>query len=139
VDQSLIDAADVLEKRDLAQRRDASKIEMSDEARSLFTELRARIFEIDHDALELAEKKSISYHAPHFFMEVLPRRYRISLLLAIDFEEIDDRTGLAQDATQWKFLVNARHEGGVLLSLKTLSEVQSVVPLIKQAHAAING
>jgi predicted transport protein len=67
---------------------------------------------------------------------VLPRRYRISLLLALDFDEIDDPLGLAQDASQWKFLVNARHEGGVLLNLSSIAEIDSVIPLIKQAHAA---
>jgi hypothetical protein len=82
VDQSLIDAADVLEKRELAKRQDLSKVTMSDDAKLLFAELKARIFEIDQNVLELAEPKSISYHGPHFFLEVLPRRYRISLLLA---------------------------------------------------------
>jgi predicted transport protein len=96
----------------------------------------ARIIEIDHDVLELAESKSVSYHNPQFFLEVLPRRYRISLLLALDFDEIDDPLGLAQDASQWKFLVNARHEGGVLLNLSSISEIDSVIPLIRQAHAA---
>ena len=108
---------------------------MSDEAKLLFEKLKARIFEIDQNVLELAEPKSISYHGPHFFLEVLPRRYRISLLLALDFDEIDDPSGLAQDATQWKFLVNARHEGGVLLSVSNVAEIESVLPLVRQAHA----
>jgi len=139
VDQSLIDAADLVEKRELAKRQDIGKIGMSDEAKALFAELRSHLFEIDRDILELAEPKSISYHGPQFFLEVLPRRYRISLLLSLDFDEVDDPTGFAQDATQWKFLVNARHEGGVLLSLKTVAEIRSIVPLIRQAHASISG
>jgi predicted transport protein len=136
VQQSLVDAADHLEKRELAKRQDVSKVAMSSEARFLFEALQARIIEIDHDVLELAESKSVSYHNPQFFLEVLPRRYRISLLLALDFDEIDDPLGLAQDASQWKFLVNARHEGGVLLNLSSISEIDSVIPLIRQAHAA---
>jgi predicted transport protein len=136
VQQSLVDAADHLEKRELAKRQDVSKVAMSSEARVLFEALQARIIEIDHDVLELAESKSVSYHNPQFFLEVLPRRYRISVLLALDFDEIDDPFGLAQDASQWKFLVNARHEGGVLLKLSSISEIDSAIPLIRQAHAA---
>lgn len=49
---------------------------MSDEARSIFEVLRAKLLEIDTDVIELAERKSISYHPPNFFLEVLPRRYR---------------------------------------------------------------
>jgi predicted transport protein len=135
VAQSLVDAADVLEKRELAKRQDLSKVSMSNEARTLFENLKVRILEMDPNVLELAEPKSVSYHGPHFFLEVLPRRYRIALLLALDFDEIDDPSGLAQDATQWKFLVNARHEGGVLLSVSNLSEIESVFPLVRQAHA----
>jgi predicted transport protein len=50
---------------------------------------------LDGDMLELAEPKSISYHGPAFFLEVLPRRYTLTLLLALDFNEIDDPSGLA--------------------------------------------
>lgn len=39
---------------------------MSDEARSLFEILGSTILEIDTDVIELAEAKSVSYHAPNF-------------------------------------------------------------------------
>jgi hypothetical protein len=81
VQQSLVKAANHLEKSELAKRQDVSKIAMSSEARDLFETLRARIIEIDRDVLELAESKSISYHNPQLFLEVLPRRYRISRCL----------------------------------------------------------
>jgi uncharacterized protein with ParB-like and HNH nuclease domain len=66
VAQSLIDAADHREKRKLAARQDVSKIKMSNEARSLFEELRARVKALDSDILELAEPNSVSYHGPAF-------------------------------------------------------------------------
>ena len=62
------------------------------------------ILQLDSDVLELAEPTSISYHDPDFFLEVLPRRYSLTLLLPLDFSEIDDPSGLAQDATRWSFL-----------------------------------
>jgi predicted transport protein len=67
---------------------------------------------------------------------VLPRRYSLTLLLALDFNEIDDTSGLAQDATQWKFFIHARHEGGVSLRVGDAAEIDSVLPLIRQAHTA---
>ena len=101
--------------REQAARRDITKVEMSAEARALFQKLRTHVLTLDANILELAEPKSVSYHGPAFFLEILPRRYSLTLLLALDFNEIDDPSGLAQDATQWTFFIHARHEGGVSL------------------------
>jgi predicted transport protein len=138
VAQSLIDAADHSEKRKLAARQDVSRIKMSGEARSLFEELRARVKAIDSDILELAEPNSISYHGPAFFLEVLPRRYKLTLLLALDFNEVDDPSGLAKDASERKFFVHARHEGGVSVTIWDKTAIENALPLIRQAHAAAN-
>ncbi|MGO8920771.1 MAG: DUF262 domain-containing protein [Stellaceae bacterium] len=139
VAQSLIDAANHAEMRELAARRDVGKVKMSAEARSLFEGLRAHVLALDSDVLELAEPNSISYHSPGFFLEVLPRRYSLTLLLPLDFSEIDDPSGLAQDATQWKFFVNARYDGGVSLSVADASAIEKAIPLVRQAYAASRG
>jgi len=136
VPQALINAANHREMRELAARRDVGTVEMSTEARALFQELRTRVLALDSDILELAEPKSVSYHGPGFFLEVLPRRYTLTLLLALDFNEIDDPSGLAQDATQWQFFVNARHEGGVAFTVGDLAAIESALPLIRQAYVA---
>ena len=106
------------------------------EARALFQELRTHVLALDSDILELAEPKSMSYHGPAFFLEILHRRYSLTLLLALDFNEIDDPSGLAQDATQWKFFINARHEGGVSVRVDDFPAIVRSLPLIRQAHTA---
>jgi predicted transport protein len=62
--------------------------------------------------------------------------YSLTLLLAPDFNEIDDPSGLAQDATQWKFFIHARHEGGVSLNLGEAAAIERALPLIRQAYPA---
>ncbi|MCK1433504.1 hypothetical protein [Bradyrhizobium sp. 87] len=124
------------EKQQLAAKQSIEKVPMSGEAKVLFDMLRSKLLWIDTDVIELAEAKSISYHAPNFFLEVLPRRYRLSLLLGLDFDELEDPHSIAQDATRWKFLVNASHEGGVLLNVRNASEIEDALPLVRQAHAA---
>ena len=136
VAQSLIDEANHLEMRDLAAKRDVEKTKMSEEARSLFEKLRAPILALDTNVLELAELNSVSYHGPEFFLEVLPRRYSLTLLLALDFNEVDDPSGRAQDAAQRTFFINARHEGGVSLRIRDADAITAAIPLIRQAHAA---
>jgi predicted transport protein len=134
----LIDAADHLEKKKRAVRQDVSKIKMTADAKVLFDELRARVMALDSDILELAELNSISYHGPAFFLEVLPRAHKLTLLLALDFNEVDDPSGLAKDATERKFFVHARHEGGVSISLWDTEAIEGALPIIRQAHAVSN-
>jgi uncharacterized protein with ParB-like and HNH nuclease domain/predicted transport protein len=138
VEQSLIDAADHLEKRKLAARRDVSKVKMTADAKALFEVLRSRVMALDTDILELAEPNSISYHGPAFFLEVLPRAHKLTLLLALDFNEADDPSGLAKDATEKKFFVHARHEGGVSMSIWDVDGIEKALPIIRQAHTLSN-
>jgi len=136
VPQEKIDAATRSEMRELAARRDVSKVKMSVEARALFEQLRLQVLDFNSEVLELAETNSVSYHGSAFFLEVLPRRHKLTLLLALDFNEIDDPSGFVHDATQWKFFVYAKHEGGVHLSVDNKSAIETSIPFIRQAYAA---
>ena len=134
VEKGLIDQARDAEMRERSRRRDVSNVPMSEAARQIFNVLREQIFTIDADIIELAETKSISYHGPLFFMEVLPRKREVGLLLAQDFNEIEDGSGFAKDASQWKFIVNAEHEGGVYLSIESESDIEKAMPMIRLAR-----
>lgn len=85
VDDAAIEAARQDELRELAKKRDVSKVPMTTAARKLFDQLSPKLKELDAEVLELAEKKSVSYHAPVFFLEVLPRKHRLVLLLPLDY------------------------------------------------------
>ena len=138
VDQALVDAAEQDEMRKLAKRRDVAKVQMSQTARDLFERLRTRVREIDGELIELAEPRSVSYHGPSFFLEVLPRKNRINLLLALDFNEIDDPHGIAKDTSQRKFFVHAQYEGGVNIPIWSAEDIEKALPIIRQAHALVS-
>jgi predicted transport protein len=136
VAQQQIASASRREMQELVAKRDVSKVKMTAEARVLFEKLRSRIIAIDAEILELAESNSVSYHGPEFFLEVLPRRYKLTLLLALDFNEVDDPSGRVHDATQWKFFVYAKHEGGVHLRVEDERAIEASIPFIRQAYEA---
>ena len=94
VDAALVRAADIEEMRQRAKRKDVSEVLMTPKARELFVQLRTAVFDVDSDIIELAEPHSVSYHGPEFFLEVLPRNNRINLLLALDFNEVEDPAAL---------------------------------------------
>ena len=138
IDAAAVESAKQAEMKELAERRDVNQVPMTAAARELFDKLRPRLQEIDPGVLELAESKSISYHAPGFFVEVLPRKQRLSLLLPLDHAEIDDPHGLASDATEWKFIFYAKHEGGVLLRIRDEADIDHAIPIVRMAYALAN-
>lgn len=136
VDRALIDAAEQAEMRARAKHRDVGKVPMSPAARDLFEVLRASILAMDGNIIEYAEQKSVSYFGPGFFLEVLPRKKHLALLLDLEFGEIDDPGGVAQDASVWKFVVNAVHSGGVLIDIVEPGAVEKALPMIRRAFEA---
>jgi predicted transport protein len=134
VDPKLVEKARAAEIRNRAQRRDVSKVTMSPAARYLFEMLRPRILEMDQNIIELAEQHSVSYHGPAFFLEVLPRKNRIGLLFALDYNEVEDPDEMVQDATQWAFIVNSQYEGGAYVLVGSDVDVERVLPIIRQAY-----
>ena len=138
VDAAQVRAAEIEDMQRRAKRRDVGKVQMTEEARVLFEQLRVEVLEIDSDIIELAEPQSVSYHGPEFFLEVLPRKYCINLLLALDFNEAKDPHSIAEDASQRKFFFYAEYEGGVNISISSADDIELALPIIRQAHALIS-
>lgn len=138
VDAALVRAAEIYDLQRRAMRRDVGKVHMTQEARVLFEQLRVKVLEIDSDIIELAEPQSVSYHGPDFFLEVLPRKDWINLLLALDFNEANDPHGIAEDASQRKFFFYAQYEGGVNIPIWSTAAIERALPIIRQAHALIS-
>jgi predicted transport protein len=134
VDPALIEAARHAEMRERAARRGVDKVPMTGAARELFGVLREKVTALDAEIIELAEQKSVSYHGPAFFLEVVPRKAALSLLLTLDFNEVEDASGLAQDTSQWRFIVNATYDGGVLIVVHDTEDIEKALPMIHQAH-----
>lgn len=63
-----------------------------------------------------------------------PRKRRLSLMLNVDFEECDDPTQRAEDAT-WAFILNASESGGVIYSLEAPSQIAAAMHIVRQAYA----
>ena len=112
---------------------------MTEQARSLFNQLRAKVIEIDNDIIELAEPHSVSYHGPEFFLEVLPRKNFLSLLLALDFNEVGDPQSIAKDASRRTFFVYAQYDGDVYIHVWNVHDIDRALPIIRQAHALNSG
>jgi uncharacterized protein with ParB-like and HNH nuclease domain/predicted transport protein len=138
VDPQLINIALRNDMKELASKRDVLKVSMSPKSRDLFNQLRDLVKNFDDDILELAESKSVSYHGSEYFMEILPRKYHLHVLLPISYSEVSDPLGFVKDASEWKFFFHAQYEGGIVLELKTIEEVELALPIIQLSYISSN-
>ncbi|MDE2805352.1 MAG: DUF262 domain-containing protein [Gemmatimonadota bacterium] len=135
----LIERAKELELRERAVARSVDQVKMSAHARHLFRLLSGRTEDLGARVVEIAETRSVSYHAPDFFMEVLPREYRLVLLLSPDVAEMEDDQGMVKDATQWKYFRGSRYRGGVAVYVDTEEDVDRSMALVRQALVMTGG
>lgn len=131
-----------MEREELKARaasRSLDKVEMTDEATALFDVLRERIRTDFPEVIEMPETKSVSYHAPDFFLEVIPRKRGLGLLIGIDYNEVDGPNETVQDTANYTFVMHATYQGGVLINVRDEGQLKDAIRVIVQAHTLISG
>jgi predicted transport protein len=122
-------------ERDLRQRAAETAqrvVPMTPKAKALYEALERALAGLG-EMIVIRDEASISYHWPEFFMEVLPRRNRLTLIMPLEFSELEAPPDFANDMANWKFIVNAQHSGGVFLSITKEEEVAKAMPIIGKA------
>ena len=107
------------------------------EARALFDNIRPQILALGDDVFEQCGEKSVVYRVFDHFVEILPRAKYILLLVNTDFEDTDDPSGIARDASDRAFVTNASKSGGVLFSLRKKSQSVAAVHVLQQAYERV--
>jgi predicted transport protein len=134
VDPNLVREQEINEKKAKAEKRKLEKVTMTERASALFSILRTELQSAFPDAIEMPEAKSVTYHDPEFFLEIIPRTNNLSLLVALDFNEIDDGDGFAQDTSDYTFITHATHSGGILIRLQDEADIDRTMKVIRRAH-----
>jgi predicted transport protein len=138
VDEAALRAAELEERRATAAKYSLDKLELDVESKAILDLLRPQIIGLGDDVIELCGLKSVTYRVHDFFVEVIPRARRLLLLLNLDFEECDDPTLRARDATEAAFIVNATESGGVLFSLENADQVAPAMHVVRQAYENVS-
>ena len=127
------------ELRTLSENSDPLEINMTDIAKNIFAILRPKLMQLGlgGQVIEIAERRTVTYHGPDFFLEIIPRAHRLDLLLSLDFVEIDDPSGRAEDMELRNFVPNATRTGGVLLAMSDPQDLDWVMTLVKQSFESV--
>jgi uncharacterized protein with ParB-like and HNH nuclease domain/predicted transport protein len=112
-------------------------ITMDAVARQLFDAIRPQLLALGADVVELCTAASVTYRVYDFFVEVIPRRNRLSLLVNLAFEDCSDPSGKARNATEAAFVINATESGGVLYDIKDTADIPAAINVARQSYESI--
>ena len=137
VDMAAVKAAELEERRAQAAKYSLDKLEFDPESKVLFDALRPQILALGEDVIELCGAKSVTYRVYDFFVEVMPRKRRLLLIVNLDFADCDDPSEIASDATEWAFITNASEEGGTLFTLEAPAHINEAIHVIRQGYQSV--
>jgi hypothetical protein len=132
---SVIERMELEEKKEIADNRDISEVPMSQVARSLFEELSKRLHAAFPGTVELPGSRSVSYHDPKFYLEVIPRKNSLGLVIDLDFTESATISGIMQDTANWTFIMYSEYSGGTYCNIEDVSQLEDVMPAVELAHS----
>ncbi|MCX6673763.1 MAG: DUF262 and DUF1524 domain-containing protein [Methanothrix sp.] len=122
--------------RILKGRKDSGNYTLDDFAESLkgdmgelFREMRMRIMNLDSSVKEEFTKLYIAYKDSTSFVDVIPQKNRLRLILNMPFDEVNDPKGLCRDITA----IVHHGNGDVEASIGSLVEIDYVMFLIRQS------
>jgi predicted transport protein len=139
VDMEAVKASELEERKAVAARYKLEDLPFDKESRLLFELLRPELLALGEDVIELCGSKSVTYRVYDWFLEVVPRKHRLSLLLNLDFEDCEDPAGKAVDATEFAFIVNAAEIGaGVVFRLESEADIGPALHVVKQAYERVS-
>jgi len=109
-------------------------LEMGEETAELFDALRESLMILGGDVREVYHRRSATFHVLDPFVEIIPRSRRLTVLFDLEFDELDDPGGKAQNSNNWSFITLAQTSGGVVMSITDLDEVAQAAQIAKQAY-----
>ncbi|MDE0273658.1 MAG: DUF262 domain-containing protein [Gammaproteobacteria bacterium] len=133
-DAESIQTADIRDLRERAAERNTSALEMNDAVRRMLDGILSSVRGLA-DVIEVVERKSVSCYGPDFFVELMPMRRSVRVILPLQFSEVEIPEGVtAYDASTWKFVVNRVHtDSDLIVEVWDEAKVERVIPIIRQA------
>ncbi|MDP1646038.1 MAG: DUF262 and DUF1524 domain-containing protein [Thiobacillus sp.] len=137
VDPLAVKQRELDEHKALAANYQIENVEMDQVAKQLFDAIRPQIQALGTDIVELPNDRSVIYRVFDFFVEIIPRKQRLSLLLNLDFADCEDASGKARDATEFAFIIGAMETGGVIYTLESVDDVPEAINVVRQAYQGV--
>lgn len=135
----LVRAEEIKELREKAAIRGSSSLKMSDAVRELLNATEQRVDQLG-DVISVIERESVCCYVPEFFVEILPMRHCVRLILPLEFDEVEVPESLyAADTTDWKFVPKRVHtECSMLVEVWSIEQLEDAMPIVRQAYDQVS-
>ena len=137
VDPLAVKQRELEEYKALAANFNIENVEFDVTAKQLFDAIQPQIQALGSDVVELPNDRSVIYRVFDFFVEIIPRKQRLTLLLNLDFAECEDSSDKSEDATQYAFIIGAMESGGVIYTLESLNDIPAAINVVRQAYERV--
>ena len=137
VDPLAVKQRELEEYKALAANFKIENVEFDVTAKQLFDAIQPQIQALGSDVVELPNDRSVVYRVFDFFVEIIPRKQRLTLLLNLDFAECEDSSDKSEDATQYAFIIGAMESGGVIYTLESLNDIPAAINVVRQAYERV--
>lgn len=137
VDPLAVKQRELEEYKELAANFKIENVEFDVTAKQLFDAIQPQIQALGSDVVELPNDRSVIYRVFDFFVEIIPRKQRLTLLLNLDFAECEDSSDKSEDATQYAFIIGAMESGGVIYTLESLNDIPAAINVVRQAYERV--
>lgn len=137
VDPLAVKQRELEEYKALAANFKIENVEFDVVAKQLFDAIQPQIQALGRDVVELPNDRSVIYRVFDFFVEIIPRKQRLTLLLNLDFAECEDSSDKSEDATQYAFIIGAMESGGVIYTLESLNDISAAINVVRQAYERV--
>ena len=138
VDAETVREAELEERKTQAARYSLDDLEFDPDSRALFDALRPQIMALGNDIVEFCGAKTVTYRVYDFLLEIIPRKRRLMLSFNLDYENCDDPSQRASDATERAFVIHATESGGVLFDLRDSSQFGAAIHIARQAYDKVS-
>lgn len=135
-DDELVAEDKLRELRSKSVEKNSDDLKMRSKVRALLYQIRDSIRDLG-ESVEVVERKSVCFYdrRANFMAETLPMSWYVRVLVPMDFDEVYDPEGIADDVTLWKFLPNVVHRDcGVFVDVWESKHIPATVAMIRQAQ-----
>jgi len=137
IDADAVRQAKLQRMREEASGFNEHSLSLDEGTKALFGGMRTEILSVGADIVEIFRAKSVTYRVFDYFVEVIPRKQHLTLLFNIDFEECNDPSELARDASNKAFIINASEQGGVIFQVWNPEDFPAALHILKQAYEQV--
>jgi uncharacterized protein with ParB-like and HNH nuclease domain/predicted transport protein len=134
IDRALVQEAELQEMKARAAPYSSATLEMDAATRPIFDALRKELLDLGSDVVELFGPKTVTYRVFDFFVEVIPRKGRLTLLLNLDVDDCEPLPENAWDTAKYEFVTYATQDAGVGYSLRRVGDVAAAMDLVRLAY-----